>query len=140
MSLHIRDEQDMGKHQGISEGEQCRGQYHRVNHVDQERRQHYVVSQGKQDRSLNCYDILFLHDSICHDIHVYTNRLISESNRTGQKKVTYTIEETHSFLTKSVKQSKTIFLHIEINNLKYQSAQDASNNFLSLLAKCQNKL
>ena len=61
------------------------------------------------------------------------NRLISGSNRTGQKQVTNTIEEAQSFLTKSVKQSKTILLQIGINNLTPQSAHDAFNNFLSLI-------
>lgn len=50
-------------------------------------------------------------------------RLIAGSNINGEKHTTYTIEETSSFISE-IDYVQTLLLHVGINNLKSQPAEE----------------
>ena len=86
--------------------------------------------------SRNEYDILFLHDSICNDIDM--RRLIAGCKRNGEKQATYTIEETSSFISQ-ISYVQSLILHIGINNLKSQPAEEVFTQFVDLVNQALEK-
>jgi hypothetical protein len=50
-----------------------------------------IGGRTRKKRKGSDYDILFLHDSICHEIDM--RRLIAGSHRKGEQVTTYTIED-----------------------------------------------
>jgi hypothetical protein len=84
----------------------------------------------QEKRKGSDYDILFLHDSICHEIDM--RRLIAGSHRKGEKVTTYTIEDA-SFVVSEMNFAQTILLHVGINNLKSQPAEEVLSQFSDLV-------
>lgn len=86
--------------------------------------------------SRNEYDILFLHDSIWYDTDM--RRLIAGCKRNGEKQATCTIEETSSFISQ-ISYVQSLILHIGINNLKSQPAEEVFTQFVDLVNQALEK-
>lgn len=91
ISKHEEQEVQMGKNQFNPTN-------NRINTSSLKDRQHKDTPEqsdhrrkDQEKRKGSDYDILFLHDSICHEIDM--RRLIAGSNRKGVKVITYTIED-----------------------------------------------
>jgi hypothetical protein len=66
---------------------------------------------------LQNYEVLFMHDSICHDIDIH--RLLAKSDHKGVKQTTYTVNQATKFLEK-VGKCYLIMVHVGIKDLKGQ--------------------
>ena len=65
-------------------------------------------------------------------------RLIAESHRKGEKVTTYTIEDA-SFVVSEMNFAQTILLHVGINNLKSQPAEEVLSQFSDLVNLARTK-
>lgn len=95
-----------------------------------------IGGRTRKKRKGSDYDILFLHDSICHEIDM--RRLIAGSHRKGEKVTTYTIEDA-SFVVSEMNFAQTILLHVGINNLKSQPAEEVLSQFSNLVNLARTK-
>ena len=98
---------------------------------------HGKSTHGTKQQHDNKYDILFLHDSICHNIDIH--KLLNYKNRQGQKKLTSTSTEAYE-LFKTVEHANTTILHVGINDLKrHDRVEDAFNNYENLVELMKSK-
>ena len=84
----------------------------------------------------NSGDVLFLHDSICNEIEI--GRLLAGSGCKGDKHRTYTIQDASEFLG-TVHHARTTILHVGINDLKTNSAEDTFRFYNELVNKAISK-
>lgn len=136
ISKHEEQEVQMGKNQFNPTN-------NRINTSSLKDRQHKDTPEqsdhrrkDQEKRKGSDYDILFLHDSICHEIDM--RRLIAGSNRKGVKVITYTIEDA-SAVVSEMNFAQTILLHVGINNLKSQPAEEVFSQFSDLVNLAHTK-
>ena len=85
---------------------------------------------------LQNYEVLFMHDSICHDIDIH--RLLAKSDHKGVKQTTYTVNQATEFLEK-VGKCDLIMVHVRINDLKSQSVETVFPKFVELINEAKSK-
>ena len=97
------------------------------------------INNGQSDlkQSKAKYDVVMLHDSICHDIDL--NRLLRFTDRTGQKVTTYTIPQALEFSNEKLSYASSVILHVGINDLKKVPADDAFQEYEKLISNLMSK-
>jgi hypothetical protein len=82
------------------------------------------------------YDVLMLHDSICRDIDIH--RLLTNTDRKGFKRTTYTALAAQQFCEDLIHAATTI-LHVGINDLKEMSVLEAFEMYETAVDKLLEK-
>jgi len=82
------------------------------------------------------YDVLMLHDSICRDIDIH--RLLTNTDRNGFKRTTYTALAAQQFCEELTHATTTI-LHVGINDLKEMSVEEAFEMYETAVDKLLEK-
>jgi hypothetical protein len=96
----------------------------------------YTNTEISSKPKLQNYEVLFMHDSICHDIDIH--RLLAKSDHKGVKQTTYTVNQATEFLEK-VGKCDLIMVHVGINDLKSQSVETVFPKFVELINEAKSK-
>ena len=100
------------------------------------------INNGQSENELQKrkYDVVMLHDSICHEIDI--NRMLRFTNRSGNKYTTYTIPQALEFSNEKLSYASSVILHVGINDLKKVPVEDAFQEYeklvLDLTTKCDS--
>ncbi|CAG2207351.1 unnamed protein product [Mytilus edulis] len=81
-------------------------------------------------------DVIFMHDSICRFVDI--DRLLLRSGKEGMRFTTYTIGDALGQVD-MVSCAETIIIHVGINNLKNESAEEAFCKYTDLIQKALEK-
>ncbi|CAG2246643.1 unnamed protein product [Mytilus edulis] len=81
-------------------------------------------------------DVIFMHDSICRFVDI--DRLLLRSGKEGMRFTTYTIGDALGQVD-MVSCAETIIIHVGINNLKNESAEEAFCKYTDLIEKALEK-
>ena len=96
----------------------------------------YTNTEISSKPKLQNYEVLFMHDSICHDIDIHC--LLAKSDHKGVKQTTYTVNQATEFLEK-VGKCDLIMVHVGINDLKSQSVETVFPKFVELINEAKSK-